>query len=71
VVNPKWASAFLKRTGFAARWTPDQQVLRDAFHFTTDAPFAVALQDGRMAKALRVFDDTEPRATLKAMGWID
>jgi len=72
-VNPKWGAIFLKRTGFNSRLALDQldlKVLRDAFKFT-DPPHAVALEDGRLVKALLFFDDTEPRKTLKAMGWID
>jgi len=71
VVNPQWGAIFLERTGFKSRWTPDQKILRDAFHFTTDAPYAVTLDNGRLVKALPFFDETEPRKTLKAMGWID
>jgi len=69
-VNPQWGAIFLKRTGFQSRWTPDQKILRDAFHFT-DPPYAVTLEDGRLVKALQFFDDTEPRQSLKAMGWIE
>jgi uncharacterized membrane protein len=68
-VNPKWAAIFLERTGFQSRWTPDQKVLREAFRFT-DPPYAVTLEDGRLVRALPFFDETEPRKTLKAMGWI-
>jgi uncharacterized membrane protein YphA (DoxX/SURF4 family) len=71
VVNPQWGAIFLERTGFQARWTPDQKILREAFHFTTDAPYAVTLEDGRLVKALPFFDETEPRKTLKALGWIE
>ena len=70
IVHPEWGSIFLKRTGFNSRLTPDQKVLRDAFKFT-DPPYAVTLDNGRLLKALPFFDDSEPRATLKAMGWIE
>jgi uncharacterized membrane protein YphA (DoxX/SURF4 family) len=69
-VNPQWGEIFLKRTGFNSLLTTDQKVLRDAFKFT-DPPYAVSLEDGRLVKALPFFDDTEPRKTLKAMGWIE
>jgi uncharacterized membrane protein len=72
-VNPKWGAIFLKRTGFNSRLALDPldlKVLRDAFKFT-DPPYALTLEDGRLAKALPFFDDTEPRKTLKAMGWIE
>jgi len=69
-VNPKWGAIFLKRTGFNSKLTADQQVLREAFRFT-DPPYAVTLDNGRLIKALRFFDDAEPRTTLKAMGWIE
>lgn len=70
VVNPKWGAIFLERTGFQSKWTPDQKVLREAFRFT-DPPYAVTLDNGRLVKALQFFDETEPRKTLKAMGWIE
>ena len=70
VVNPQWGAIFLKRTGFNSKVTRDQKVLRDAFKFT-DPPYAVALENGRLVKPLPFFDDAEPRATLKAMGWIE
>ena len=69
-VNPKWAANFLERTGFKSQWTPDQKVLRDAFRFT-DPPYAVTLENGRLVKALPFFDETEPRKTLKSIGWIE
>ena len=69
-VNPQWGAIFLERTGFKSQWTPDQKVLRDAFRFT-DPPYAVTLDNGRLVKALPFFDETEPRKTLKAIGWIE
>jgi uncharacterized membrane protein YphA (DoxX/SURF4 family) len=70
IVRPEWGAIFLKRTGFNSRLTPDQKVLREAFKFT-DPPYAVTLENGRLLKALPFFDDSEPRTTLKAMGWIE
>jgi len=69
-VNPQWGAIFLERTGFQAKWTPDQKALREAFQFT-DPPYAAALEDGRLVKALQFFDDTEPRKTLRQIGWIE
>jgi uncharacterized membrane protein YphA (DoxX/SURF4 family) len=70
VVNPQWGAIFLKRTSFNSKLTPDQKVLREAFKFT-DPPYAVTLENGRLLKTLPFFDDSEPRTTLKAMGWIE
>ena len=72
-VNPRWGAIFLKRIGFNSQLALDQldlKALREAFKFT-DPPHAVALEDGRLVKALQFFDDAEPRKTLKAMGWIE
>lgn len=68
--QPQWGAFFLKRTGFNARLTPDAKPLREAFRFT-DPPYAVALEEGRLKKALPYFDDVEPRKSLKALGWIE
>jgi uncharacterized membrane protein/thiol-disulfide isomerase/thioredoxin len=70
VVHPQWGEMFLRRTGFSSKLTLDKEVLRGAFKFT-DPPYAVTLDNGRLVKALPFFDETEPRKTLKAMGWIE
>ena len=70
VVYPQWGEMFLRRTGFNSKLTLDKEVLRGAFKFT-DPPYAVTLDNGRLVKALPFFDETEPRKTLKAMGWIE
>lgn len=72
-VNPKWGAGFLKQTGFKSLLALDPldlKVLRDTFKFT-DPPYAVALEEGRLVKSLPFFDETEPRKTLKSMGWIE
>lgn len=70
VVHPQWGEMFLRRTGFNSKLTLDKEVLRGAFKFT-DPPYAVTLDNGRLVKPLPFFDETEPRKTLKAMGWIE
>ncbi len=69
-VNPQWGANILKRAGFDSKLTFDQETLRHVFKFT-DPPHAVALDNGRVVKSLSFFDDAEPRATLKSMGWIE
>jgi len=66
----RWGASFLKRTGFNARLSLDDKALREVFHFT-DPPYAVALDGGRVQKVLPYFDETEPRKSLKALGWIE
>jgi uncharacterized membrane protein YphA (DoxX/SURF4 family) len=68
--QPQWGAFFLKRTGFNARLTLDAKLLREAFRFT-DPPYAVALEEGRLKKAMPYFDDVEPRKSLRALGWIE
>lgn len=69
-VNPHWAIAFLRDTGLRAGVSFDVKLLREAFQFT-DPPYAVAVENGRQAQAFAFFDDKEPVAGLKALGWVE
>lgn len=66
---PQFASQFLSDTGLRALVTEDVELLRKTFTFT-DPPYGVALENGRQQAAFIVFDEKEPEASLKAMGWI-
>jgi hypothetical protein len=68
--QPQWGAIFLKRTAFHIGLSLDSALLRKSFTFT-DPPYGVALEDGRLKQPLPYYDDTEPRKSLKALGWID
>jgi len=68
-VNPHWAISFLRDTGLRAGVSFDVKPLREKFQFT-DPPFAVAIEDGRQLKAFPFFDEKEPIATLRSLGWL-
>lgn len=71
-VNPHWGPAFLKATGLQAALTSDPiATLRQSFHFSTDPPFAVAVEDGRQIEKFPIFDEGEPSSSLRRLGWID
>jgi hypothetical protein len=69
-VNPNWSLAFLRDTKFRAGVSYDQKVLREHFHFT-DPPYAVAIEDGFQLEAFPFFDEKEPVARLKQLGWLE
>jgi len=69
-VNPQWTEHFLKDTGLKAPACNEPKPLRAVFSFT-DPPYGVALEHGRQVKAFPVFDETEPQAALRAMGWME
>ena len=68
--NPQWTDYFLRNTGLKTPASNDFKPLREVFSFT-DPPFAVALEHGRQIKAMPVFDDKEPEATLRSLGWLE
>ncbi len=68
-VNPQFAVNFLGDTGLRAGVSFDQKLLREKFKFT-DPPYAVALENGRQLQAFAFFDEKEPVATLKSLGWV-
>lgn len=69
-VNPQWTEYFLKSSGLKVPASNDAKPLREVFSFT-DPPFAVALEHGRLVKAVPAFDENEPEATLRALGWLE
>lgn len=64
-----YADAFLKETGLKAVVTSDFDKLKHAFGYTA-YPFGVAVESGREKAALTTFENDEPRATLKQLGFI-
>jgi hypothetical protein len=64
-----FAAGFLTNTNLKAALTFDVDPLRKAFAFK-DPPYAVALENGRAKALLNRFDDAEPAATLRQLGFI-
>jgi uncharacterized membrane protein len=69
-VNPQFAPGFLKDTGLNARLSGDAQKLKTAFPFG-DPPFGVAVENGRQKETFRAFEGSEPRASLRKLGFIE
>ena len=67
---PEFASQFLKDTGLKAPVTTDSAALRAVFKFN-DPPYAVALEHGHQKEAFIAFDEKEPAAGLRKLGWIE
>lgn len=70
VQQPQFAEGFMQSTGMKGVISRDIATLRDAFPFT-GVPAGVALVNGRQRKALTQFEDDEPSATLKKLGFIN
>ena len=69
VEQSAYADAFLKETGLKAVISSDFNRLKTIFGYTA-YPFAVAVESGRERAALTQFENDEPRATLKHLGFI-
>lgn len=69
-VNPQWAEGFLKDTGLNARLSSDVGKLKQAFPFG-DPPFGVLVENGREVATFRVFEGSEPEATLRNLKIIE
>lgn len=67
--RPQFAREFMDSTGFKGLISTDVDKLRGSFFFT-DPPYAVALENGRQKVAFTRFDQQEPEATLRALGYI-
>lgn len=64
-----FAPGFLTNTGMKADLSYDVAPLRQVFPFQ-DPPYAVALENGRAKATLNRFDEAEPAATLRQLGFI-
>jgi uncharacterized membrane protein YphA (DoxX/SURF4 family) len=67
--QPQFAPEFLRMTGFRAGISPDVELLKRTFPFTS-TPAAVAIENGRQKALLSAFDGEEPLATLKNIGFV-
>ncbi len=72
VQDPQFAKAFLRDTGLKAGTSNDLDLLRGTFKFV-DAPYGVALERGhqKAAIAAAAFEDPEPAATLRRLGYVE
>jgi uncharacterized membrane protein YphA (DoxX/SURF4 family) len=66
---PQFAQGFLEDTHLKAVLSNDHQQLKKIFPYVS-APAGVALVNGREKMALTQFEDPEPEATLKKLGFI-
>ena len=67
---PQFAQGFLEDTRLKAVITSDHLLLKKIFPYVS-APTGVALVNGHEKKALTQFEDNEPAATLKQLGFIE
>ena len=69
---PQFAQQFLSDSGMSGKSVVnnDLEALRAIFKFV-DPPYGAALDQGRQKAAFPQFDETEPRANLKAIGFIE
>jgi uncharacterized membrane protein YphA (DoxX/SURF4 family) len=70
--DPQFAAPFLRDTGLRAGTSNDLELLRGTFKFV-DAPYGVALERGhqKAAIAAAAFEDPEPAATLRKLGYVE
>jgi hypothetical protein len=64
-----FARGFLNDSKFDAQLSHDLDPVKKVFPFK-DPPYAVALENGRAKALLNRFDETEPAATLRQLGFI-
>jgi uncharacterized membrane protein YphA (DoxX/SURF4 family) len=70
VEEPRFAARFLQMTGLHAVVSGDLDLLKKVFG-DHGYPSGVALRNGRQKALLTQFEDAEPAATLKKLGFID
>jgi len=72
VQDARFAKAFLHDTGLKAGTSTDLDLLRGTFKFV-DAPYGVALERGHQKAtiAAAAFEDPEPAATLRRLGYVE
>lgn len=68
--DPQFAAVFLHDTGLKAGTSLDTALLRSKFQFV-DPPFGVALVRGRQKTVVASFDESEPAATLRKIGFVE
>jgi len=67
--SPEWAASFLHDTGLKALTSLDTAKERTVFHFM-NAPYGVALENGREKAVIADFDDSQPARTLRSIGYV-
>jgi len=67
---PQFAAYFMESTGLNGKNSPDHESLKKLFPFG-DPPYGVVLEHGRMKTGLQRFDEAEPEATLRKLGYIE
>jgi len=67
---PQFAGQFLEQTGLRAVVSSDFDQLKTVFGYTA-YPFGVAVENGREKAPVSEFENSEPAATLKRLGFID
>ncbi len=68
--DPQFAESFLRDTGLHAATSLDTLLLRGTFKFV-DPPYGVALDRGRQKATIAAWDDSEPAATLRRIGYVE
>jgi len=66
----QFAAAFLRDTGLHADTSYDAAPLRAVFKFV-DPPYGVALEHGHQKAAIATFEENEPAATLRKIGFVE
>jgi hypothetical protein len=69
IQQPQFAAGFLQDTGLKAVISNDAGLLRKTFPFTS-VPAGVALDRGRQVAALTQFEDDQPAAALRKLGFV-
>jgi uncharacterized membrane protein YphA (DoxX/SURF4 family) len=67
---PQFGQYFMDSTGLKGKNSPDHASLKTLFPFG-DPPYGVLLEHGRMKTGLQRFDEAEPEATLRKLGYIE
>ncbi|MDX1984456.1 MAG: DoxX-like family protein [Bryobacteraceae bacterium] len=67
---PQFSAEFMQSTKLQAPVTSDLKLLKDTFPFQ-DAPFGVALENGRQKEAMGIFDAGQPEKRLRELGFIE
>jgi uncharacterized membrane protein YphA (DoxX/SURF4 family) len=72
IQDPQYVASFLRDTGLRAGTSNDVELLRSTFKFV-DAPYGVALDHGHQKASLAAvaFEESEPAATLRRLGFVE
>jgi uncharacterized membrane protein YphA (DoxX/SURF4 family) len=70
ITHPQFAPGFMTDTGMTMPISSDLEKLRAIFPYTA-IPTAIALENGRQKGALVKFEENEPAAALKGLGFIE